>query len=258
MATYVAVIVGVSLLRNAVNSGFISEKYAMVIKNALEGDFNSDKKLGAIGFNTDLLSELREFIKGNVMGCCAELGTLMAFSSGIGDNIDVEFFYTDTKTTWLSALVLSNCLNECGITHGVNVIGSTQVPLFGGSDLDEGLASLVNVVGKKLASRISRGDDAYVAFTGGTKIEAVLVSMVAWLIGARPIYLMEGGPLIVLPRLPVNLNGSVINALCSAVGGNINANDAQGLIRFGLINATKDGYKVPKWVDALLKVKGLC
>ena len=258
MAAYVAVMVGVSLLRNAVNSGFINRRYATVIENALEGDFNSDRMLGVIGFNNDLLNGLREFIKSNAKGCCAELGTLIALSSSIGGSLDVEFFYTDTKTTWLSALALSNCLSECGIIQGVNVIGSTQVPLFGGGDLDEGLASLVNVVGRKLASRISRGDDAYVAFTGGTKIEAVLVSMVAWLIGARPIYLMERGPLIVLPMLPVNLNGGVVNALCSAIKGSINANDAEGLIKLGLINATKDGYRVPKWVDALLKVKGLC
>ncbi|MGC9227667.1 MAG: hypothetical protein ACP5HY_10355, partial [Caldivirga sp.] len=125
-------------------------------------------------------------------------------------------------------------------------------------DLDEGLASLVNVVGRKLASRVSGGDDAYVAFTGGTKIEAVLVSMVAWLIGARPIYLMERGPLIVLPRLPVDLNNSVISIICSAVKGSINASDMQDLIRLGLININRNGYMVPKWINALLKVKGLC
>ncbi|WP_291999778.1 putative CRISPR-associated protein [Caldivirga sp.] len=258
MVAYVAVMVGVSLLRNVINTGFISKKYEVIIKNALDGDLDSDRKLGVTGFNADLLNGLREFIKSNPKGCCAELGTLIALSGSIKDHIEVEFFYTDTKTTWLSALALSNCLSECGVAQGINVIGSTQVPLFGGNDLDEGLASLVNVVGRKLASRVSGGDDAYVAFTGGTKIEAVLVSMVAWLIGARPIYLMERGPLIVLPRLPVDLNNSVINVLCSAVKGSINTSDMQDLIRLGLININRNGYMVPKWINALLKVKGLC
>lgn len=260
MVAYVAVMVGTSLLRNAVNSGLISERYAATIKNALEGDLNSDKELGVNVLNSGLFSELKEFIKNNAGGCCAELSTLMAFSGSVGGNLNVEFFYTYTKTTWLSALALSNCLSECGIIKekGVNVIGSAQVPLFGVGDLDEGLASLINVVGKRLTDRISRGDDAYVAFTGGAKIEAVLVSMIAWLIGARPIYLMEGGPLVVLPRLPVDLNGGVASVLCSAIRGDINASDVQGLIRLGLINIAKDGYEVPKWVNALLKVKGIC
>jgi hypothetical protein len=80
--------------------------------------------------------------------------------------------------------------------------------------------------------------------------------MVAWLVGARPVYRMEGGPLVVLPRLPIALAGDFAEALCRAAGGGLEG--AEELARTGLVVRRGGRYVVPRWVADLLAVRGLC
>jgi len=49
----------------------------------------------------------------------------------------------------LCAMTIAECLNR-GALPNVEVVGSVQVPLFGGSDVEGGLVSFVNVVGRRL------------------------------------------------------------------------------------------------------------
>ena len=250
MSVYVGVVVGVSLLRNALAGGVGGG----VVERALAGDADAERELGLAALGGRLGRGLLEFACGDVEGCCAELSTVSALRRAVPGRFRVEFFYTDTKASWLCAVTMAECLGR-GVLPDVEVVGSVQVPLFGG-DPDAALSSLVDVVGRRLYGAVSAGSDAYVVVTGGTKAEAVLASMVAWLVGARPVYRMEGGPLVVLPRLPIALAGDFAEALCRAAGGDLEGADE--LARTGLVVRRGGRYVVPRWVADLLAVKGLC
>ncbi|ADY01678.1 APE2256 family CRISPR-associated protein [Vulcanisaeta moutnovskia 768-28] len=255
MGAYVAVIVGVSLLRNALDRGAI-KSHVDVVSKALLGDSRADVALGMLGLGSGLFRELVDYACGDLASCCAELGSLVRLRELVG-GFDVEFFYTDTKTSWFCAMVIANCVSK-GVLSGVRVLGATQVSLFGG-DLEGGLSSFVDVMGRRLLNYSSRGFETYVVITGGTKLEAVLASMVAWLTDARPVYLVEGGPLIVLPRLPITLRPEVARALCSIdVGIMPSAEMLSELLRLGFVVRDGGGYRVPRWLRELLGARGLC
>ncbi len=83
------------------------------------------------------------------------------------------------------------------------LVGYARIKLFGGGDLGSGLLHLLNTMGKSLINEVSMGCDAYVGMSGGIKPEAVMASMVAWLVGgAKLVYVSEDGKPLIFPRLP--------------------------------------------------------
>jgi len=167
VSVYVGVVVGVSLLRNALAGGVGGG----VVERALAGDADAERELGLAALGGRLGRGLLEFACGDVEGCCAELSTVSALRRAVPGRFRVEFFYTDTKASWLCAVTMAECLGR-GVLPDVEVVGSVQVPLFGG-DPEAALSSLVDVVGRRLYGAVSAGADAYVVVTGGTKAEAV-------------------------------------------------------------------------------------
>ncbi len=255
MSVYVGVVVGVSLLRNAVDRGVVRD--AIVVR-ALGGDVVADRELGRLGLGSSLSKSLLGFACGDVEGCCAELSTIAGLRRLVDGVFRVELFYTDTKASWLCAMTIAECLNR-GVLPNVEVVGSVQVPLFGGGDVEGGLVSFVNVVGRRLFSAVSSGLDAYIVVTGGAKVEAILASMVAWLVGARPVYRVEGGPVVILPRLPITLDREFVSGLCElARGGSVSDELVREFVRLGFVVERGGRYVVPRWVVELLRVRGLC
>jgi len=250
--SYVAVIVGVSLLRNALSRGVTGE-FRDVIDRALGGDASADSMLGRLGLGSELYKRLLDFVCSDV-NCCAELSSLAELRRVVTGQMLVELFHTSTRANWLCTMLIANCLSHGRVLDGVTLQGSDQVSLFDSNDVEGGLASFVSVVGRRLFEAASRGLDTYVIVTGGTKIEVILASMIAWLLNAKPVYKVEGGPLIILPQLPITISPEVARYICST-NKPIPSNIAHELSRLGLL--TRDG-RVSKWFLELLRVRGLC
>jgi|GEM_PF-3217873 putative CRISPR-associated protein (TIGR02619 family) len=250
---YVGVVVGVSMLRNAVDRGVAGD----VVRRALEGEARALEELGRLSLGGSLTRALLNFACSDPEGCCAELSSIAGLRGVVEGDFRVELYYTDTRTSWLCSLTIAQCLSS-GILPNIEVVGSVQIPLFSG-DPEGGLASLVNAVGKRLFEAAAKGWEAYLVITGGTKVEAVLASMVAWLLGARPVYRVEGGPLLILPKLPIALADELVNSLCNLAKGNpVPSGTVAELARLGFVVKSGGGYTVPRWVVELLRVRGLC
>lgn len=241
MGYYLGVIVGTSMLRNALSGGILGG-YSGIVSNAL-------KSPGEVSpyalFNDDLIEALAGFACREPR-CCAEASLVWAFINSGYRPLTVGFFSTDTNASELCAMTLSRCFSR----H-INVEGYVRVRFFGG-DLLGGVANLVDALGRSIAGHVGRGLEAFIGIAGGTKLEVVSSVIVASLLGARLAYVSDEGKLVILPRMPLGLRREIEGALAGDPS-TLPSGVIEDLVNLGLLKRGPSGVEVPDWLIGAIR-----
>ncbi|WP_188596339.1 hypothetical protein [Thermocladium modestius] len=252
---YAAVVVGTSLIRNAYSDGFISAEYRDMVSKALSRDISVDSVLAKLALGSNLLNALTDYISIKGKSCCAELATLYSIKDLVNQQVRSELFSTDSGVAELAMKALASSISKSNVAE---LVGYARIKLFGGGDLGSGLLHLLNTMGKSLINEVSMGCDAYVGMSGGIKPEAVMASMVAWLVGAKLVYVSEDGKPLIFPRLPLGFRGDALEALCMVKNGlNPSGDVVNELVDAGLL-VRDGGLRVVEWVGKLLELNNMC
>ncbi|ADN50546.1 CRISPR-associated protein [Vulcanisaeta distributa] len=252
MPAFLGVIVGLSLLENALVSSVVGDE---LVRRVLGGDREADSRLSRYLYNEGFINRLRDFACGDLVRCCAEGSSVVLLRRLLGgDVIRVKFYATDTASSQLCTVALVRCLTSKSRELGVEVDGYTRVQFFGTENFSDGLGNLVRALGSDLIDYISRGFDAYVSIAGGTKLESVMASMVAWLLGAKPIYVTVDGRLIVLPRMPLRVDDELVSKVLSGALGGLPRDLLSDLVRSGFLVRRGDSVELAPWFREFLNL----
>ena len=252
MPAFLGVIVGLSMLDNALASHIIDDE---LVRRVLSGDREADFRLSKYLYNEDFLSRLSSFACGNLARCCAEGSSVALLKDMLGgDVVRVKFYATDTASSQLCAVALVKCLTSKSRELGVEVDGYTRVQFFGTGDFSSGLGNLVRALGSDLVNYMHRGFDAYVSITGGTKLESVMASMVAWLLGAKPIYTTIDGKLVILPRMPLRIDDELVNMVLNRPLSELPGNLVDELVKSGFLVRRGGVVDLAPWFREFLNI----
>lgn len=243
MGYYLGVIVGVSMLRNALSLGVAGE-YAKLVEDVLR-DSGSESSYAL--FNSELISRLADFACTRP-NCCAEASLVNAFINSGFKPLTLEFFATDTNASELCAMALGKCFSR---VPGVDFVGYVRVKFFHG-DLLSGVANLVDALGREVSRYVGGGFEAFIGISGGTKLEVVSSVIVASILRARLAYVDENGGLVVLPRLPLSLEPGVAEMLIKS-SSSIPSNLVGELTSIGLLRRGGAGFEVPRWLVGVIQ-----
>jgi len=263
---YLALVVGTSLINNVVKGTRLDlSKYPVInkfvdkMKSALTGDKSADSLLNRLAINSELLNTLTEIVCSEPRAFSAELNTAIGLRDYVGHSITVELFSTDTGATMLSANAIAKCLGK-GHIHGIDIAGLVRIRFFG-SSIHDGLANLMDTMGRKLIENSRKGLTTFVGITSGLKLEIATASLIAWLLNAQPVYAMDSGELILLPRIPIKLDDWVMGVL-KWVGDGVPESSIysdeletlRALELMGLVSRERGYFKVRTWVKHLLEL----
>jgi CRISPR/Cas system-associated protein Csm6 len=238
---YLALIVGTSLLRNAINSKSLRDETKDIINKSLNQDPEADARLRAAALNGRILDEISNIVCSDPR-MSAEMSTAIAVKRWADRSIDIDLFSTDTGASILAANALAKCINMRGTD--MKVTGIVVTPIFSSISFNDALGKFLNIMGKRI---ITRRGISVIGVTGGLKLEVVAATIIAMLTNARVAYLMESGELVIFPAIPIKLSESLLKM-------ERRKEEWEELVKNGLAEYRDGEYSLMKWVMNLLNI----
>ncbi|GEM_PF-6913800 len=219
---YIGTTCGVSIMLNILNDDEVRKEISIFKDYDVKSckGFIRDVRLNSI-LNREALTKGEVFLKVyNIVSSfpekySAELNVLKKFlSKRKFNNVVIDLFSTDTGIGWFCTMIIARCIENGVLGNNVKLDSIFRISGFGRGlkHVNEALLSLADKFVRKLLYWRGRGYEVYANIVGGLKIETIYTTLMAFLAGAKVLYIPDlEGDIIEITPIPITLKRELID-----------------------------------------------